>query len=95
MEAVEANLTFERLRELTLAELITKTGVSIPLTEKALVNIIVLFPAKKKKLKLEEKMPAFRKLDFYGMWADRANMKDSVSWIRDLRETRSHRLYEN
>lgn len=28
----------------------------------------------------------FRKLPFFGMWADREDMRDSVAWVRKQRE---------
>ena len=34
---------------------------------------------------------AFSDLDFFGMWSDRTDMPDSVSWINEERATRQTR----
>ncbi len=39
-----------------------------------------------RKLPTPEEVEEFMSLPFFGMWADREDMKDSVAWVRKERE---------
>ncbi len=39
----------------------------------------------------EKRVEDLTKLPFYGMWADREDMKDSVAWVNAMRKARTER----
>ncbi len=73
--SADANVLIERVRKLTPEQMDTLERV---------LDAIETTPTTKMPQQIDRPLSEY---EFFGMWADREEMKDSVAWVRKLRET--------
>jgi len=70
--------------------IVTEEPVALP--EGTVVVVSIETAGVSSESEAERRLAEFDALSFHGMWADRADMADSVAWVRKIREQWQQRL---
>lgn len=78
--------------EINDGNIVLPKPLSLPEGTKVRIQIEPILDTDDKDAKIDIEKEEFSKLPCFGMWADREDVRDSVAWVRKLRERGLERL---